>query len=722
MILFQDDWDKYPNAIIDTTTTNVSFLKMYSILQKLGIKNNKFFLALLDSELKNIDPHNLKDNSKELRMRIIAEAYRNPFFYFRQIVRIPVTGGDSQFLLHRANLAMYWCYLNNIDIFVCIPRQHGKTAAVVAMNVYLQYIKAKNFAFSLTTRRDDLRSNTVNLFKEIRDKLPSWMIYKNVKDKENIFEISYDALKNSYRSNVPPMDETSADGFGRGFTEASRHLDEFNYLRYNHIFFPVMMGATIAAREFAKKHNLPYSDIYTSTAGRLDSKPGAFGYKIISNGMQFFDKLYDLKNKNELNEILLKNSNNKIIYILYSFLQLGKDMEWFKEQCLLTQDEDIIDRDLKCIWRLGSDDSLISPTILKKIKEYEIEPLYTEIHDNYTTKWYISEEEANSPSFLRKSMIMGIDMSENIGNDFTVKVMIDPYTLKVISITRNNYTDLLSIAMDIIEQMLKMPKLIIIPERNSVGAAVIDIILVHLAKHGVNAFHRIFNQVIQNKDDKKFQNIPINLESFTYGEVRKYFGFRTMGSGNEMSKANTRKLLFSKVLMKCLNLCYNKIYDATLIRELGLLSLTKSGRVDHPIGEHDDSVISYLLANYFIFFGKNLDRYGIDSSAINIQSDDTPPQDANIMSQEHRQYIVNRIEELEQSKIRIPSLLIQKQLDREINNLKLIIKDVPIVHNLIGVDQLKDHKLEGSYDNNIVDRKKVDDLTRIFVRSVKTNL
>jgi hypothetical protein len=689
----------------------------------MGIKNNKFFLALNHKELEHIDPHNLKDDSSELKMLIADECYHNIWYFMRSVIRVPITGGHSQFLLHRANLAMIWLYMNNIDTFITIPRQHGKTVGVLCLNAYFMYIRGYNFAFSLTTRRDDLRTNTVNILKEIRDLLPSYLIHKSVKDRENTQEISYDALKNSYRTRIPPLDEQSADGFGRGFSEASRHLDEMSYLRYNYIFFSVMMGSTIAAREHAKKNGLPYCDIYTSTAGKLDSKPGAFAYKLIANALQFYDSLYDVKNKEELDDIIIKNSNNKIIYILYSFLQLGKTMDWFKEQCALSQnDDDIIDRDLKCIWRLGSDDSLIGPTVLKKIKEYERDPLYTEIHDGYTTNWYIPESEVHSPTLLRRTYVMGIDMSENIGNDFTVKTMIDPYTLKVVSITRNNYTDLLSIAMSIVEQMLKMPKLIIIPERNSVGAAVIDIILVHLAKHGVNAFYRVFNQVIHNKEDKKFKNIPTNIDSFSYGEVRKYFGFRTMGSGNEMSKANTRKLLFSKVLMKCINQCYDKMYDATLIRELGLLSLTKSGRVDHPVGDHDDTIISYLLACYFIFFGQNLDTYGIDSSAITIKSKEQTVQDANVMSQEHRSYIANRIDELESSKMRLQSTLIHKQIDREIHNLKELIKDVPIIHDIVGVDQLKDHTVEGYKNKDIVDRKLVDDLTNIYVKRAPIRL
>ncbi|MFR2988869.1 MAG: hypothetical protein ACLTMR_08550, partial [Faecalibacillus sp.] len=80
MILYQEDF-YYQNAIIHTTTTNKSFLRMHLLLKKMGIKNNAFFLALTQPELKNIHPHELKDPSPELAARIGLECKINPWYY-----------------------------------------------------------------------------------------------------------------------------------------------------------------------------------------------------------------------------------------------------------------------------------------------------------------------------------------------------------------------------------------------------------------------------------------------------------------------------------------------------------------------------------------------------------------------------------------------------------------------------------------------------------------
>ncbi len=39
------------------STRNTSFIKMHQYLKAIGIKNNKFMLALLDPDLAGIDPH-----------------------------------------------------------------------------------------------------------------------------------------------------------------------------------------------------------------------------------------------------------------------------------------------------------------------------------------------------------------------------------------------------------------------------------------------------------------------------------------------------------------------------------------------------------------------------------------------------------------------------------------------------------------------------------------
>ena len=57
MILFENDWKRYPNAIADVDTGNKSFLRLSLVLKSMGVKNHAFPLALLNPELKGVNPH-----------------------------------------------------------------------------------------------------------------------------------------------------------------------------------------------------------------------------------------------------------------------------------------------------------------------------------------------------------------------------------------------------------------------------------------------------------------------------------------------------------------------------------------------------------------------------------------------------------------------------------------------------------------------------------------
>ena len=79
MLLFLNDWKSYPSAIIDTKTTNRSFVRIAALYKEMGIKNNSFMLVLINPALQGIDPYS--PNLKVEEMAAIAiECKVNPFF------------------------------------------------------------------------------------------------------------------------------------------------------------------------------------------------------------------------------------------------------------------------------------------------------------------------------------------------------------------------------------------------------------------------------------------------------------------------------------------------------------------------------------------------------------------------------------------------------------------------------------------------------------------
>ena len=611
MILFESDYNKsrYP-IYFQTNTKNTSFLKMSILLKRMGINNNKNFLVLTQPELMNVDPHDEANLSDELRLRIAYECEINPWYYFREVVRIPTQGSAPlPFMLHRGNLALIWCYYNRTDIIMVAPRQLGKTISTNAIFSHVIYISGRNITIAMLTKDNKLRMENVVRLKDIRDALPSYLYHKQSKDSDNKEGISYTVFKNKYQTYVAQSDESGADNLGRGMTIPTQHWDEIGMFKNIQITYPVALNSTNTAVDTARANNQPCSNILTTTAGKLDTKEGRFTHSLITGSLVFTEKFYDLNNKEELDEIVKLGSEKRMIYASFSYLQLGKTHEWFKEKASRANaSADDIDRDYKNIWKMGSTSTIFSQELLKRIKNSQQDPKHTTIEKGYVFRWYVDKEYIDSFAFSNKKLIMGMDSSENIGRDFTALVIIDPVDLSIVGTCRCNESNIMRLALYIFELLRKYTGILFIPERNSTGTSIVDFLLMKFQEVGINAFTRIFNQVIQNNNESPFNKINIHNKDID-GPVRKYFGFRTT------SGEDSRKFLYKTVLLKALDLNADKMVDASLIEEITSL-VVKNGRVDHTSGGHDDTVIAFLLACYVLFAGKNLKLYGLESKYI----------------------------------------------------------------------------------------------------------
>lgn len=115
MILFKEDWDKYPNAIMDVKTKNKSFYIQAIKYKIMGVENHGFLLSLLNPDLQGVDPHDEKNLTREQKDAIIVEIMTNPWYYFREILKVSLSGGGSANLAaNRGNIALIWMFLINI--------------------------------------------------------------------------------------------------------------------------------------------------------------------------------------------------------------------------------------------------------------------------------------------------------------------------------------------------------------------------------------------------------------------------------------------------------------------------------------------------------------------------------------------------------------------------------------------------------------------------------
>ena len=606
MILYKPDWGLQPTVTVQTNTSNDSFIKMHYVLKEMGIENNAFFLALHQPELADVNPHDPENLSAEICCKIAIECKLNPWYYLREIVRIPAQGTPSvPFILNRASLFLFWAYFNSVSTYLVQPRQTGKTITSMALMVLLLYFTYVNTRIRLYTHSTQLIHSNVEKLKLIRDELPKYLVNLSKNDVENKESIQYAQLKNVYVTSTSQASVASAFNVGRGDTILSNQLDELPFCINNRISYPVLMNAKNAAVRNARANNIPHGDIITTTAGKLDTDSGAFAYDILRKSLAFTEKFYDLQSNAELRFLLKNGSKNNILYGEYSFRQLGYTREWCDEVIRENNLEgDAVKRDMYNEWTSGGARPAVKPELLAKIDAFKCDPSELKDVDNYLFRWYEPEEKVWKDK--NRWFVIGLDTSENINEDFTTVHMLDIADLSTIATSKCNDEDIIKLGYYLARVLIEHPNVTLVPERKSTAAALISIISTELWKAGINPFTRIYNRVLQHRNETPYDRVEINTPYASEGPTKKYIGYTTSATGE-----NSRDALYKFTLNRALGMNYAVLRDKSLIQELKTLTISDRGRIDHTVSGHDDMVIAFMLAAWFVLFGKNHQLYGI---------------------------------------------------------------------------------------------------------------
>lgn len=626
MILFLDDWKKYPNAVVHKETTNESALRLSYTYKEMGVKNHTFHLALHNPELKDVNPHDIDNLTTQQMTMILEECNENPWYYFREIAMIrPLSGvNPSRFRLNRANVALYWYFFNHIFSIVIQPRQTGKSISVdVLMIGLLNFFTASTF-INMLTANDNLRTITLNRMKSLQEELPFYLDMRSKKDIFNTEIASISFFNNVYKGNVSNASPKLANSVGRGFTSPIFYSDEAIVTQNIKIALEAALMAGNAARDEAKKNNAPYGTILTTTAGDIDDRDAQYVYGLLSSATLHTEKFYDAQDAKELTYLISKNSRASdpskarvMVNITMNHRQLGFTDDWMYEKIQETIAEGLsADRDLFNVWTRGTSTSPIPKEYISSYNNSINDDPYTEIYSphNYIIRWYIDENERENRIRQKHSFIIGVDTSDGIGRDDIAFVIRDHVNGEIIAVATFNETNLITIADFFSDFLIRYKNAIMVIERRSSAITIIDYIIQRLQANNINPYRRLYNTVVQYKDDYEKDYHELN-KNFLPSESaitrnRKHIGFTTSGTG-----ATSRSTLYSTTLinMSKYTSCYT--YDRELVRQITTLTV-KNNRVDHPDGGHDDLVVASLLSYWFLTNGKNLNFYNINTDTL----------------------------------------------------------------------------------------------------------
>lgn len=245
MILYKKNWSNFKSAIVHTSTKNKSFVRYARLLKAMNIENHSFCLALINPELEHIDPRS-KDLTPEQIAMIIKEAKENPWYIFREIIKLPPSGGAEAVDLeaNRGNISLFWLFFNHVTSLLIQPRQTGKSVSTDTLMVALMNILTISTDAHLLTKDDSLRVRNVKRIKEIVEQLPFYLKLKTKSDTNNTEKITVNRLGNTYLTSVPQASVKAAKNLGRGLTVAIHHIDEIAFINNVEHTLPALLASS----------------------------------------------------------------------------------------------------------------------------------------------------------------------------------------------------------------------------------------------------------------------------------------------------------------------------------------------------------------------------------------------------------------------------------------------------------------------------------------------
>lgn len=463
------------------STSNKSFVEMSNYLKAIGIKNHRFMLTLLDPDLAGIDPHD-PNLSQTYKMKVIKEVMNNFWYYLREVVRIPTSGPASPFILNRGNLAFLYLAIMNINTILLMPRQTGKTIGAACFYVYVYNFKTQNTQISLLNKEFKDSKDNLNRIRAIRDLLPSYLRFdavfskvngKKVKVPNTAIYMEHAINHNKLRTFAKARNELAAANLMRGNTFSLLWVDEYAFVPWMKTIYGNLAPAMSKAIEIAKKNNVPYGILYTTTPGFLTTDEGKYAYQVINNATRFNEGFYDLTYF-QLIDLINSNKMSTFIYIQFSYQELGYTEEWFAARCKEQEyDWPLIRREYLLEWSDEAENCPFTKEELDTIQKFCKKPKKTFlIFGKYELQIY--EEIPLMTNLVPKyPPIMGVDPAGGASKDFSCITMIDSRTTRVFATLRSNSISLIDLAR-VIEYIATYltPNIVINVERNGVAEAI----------------------------------------------------------------------------------------------------------------------------------------------------------------------------------------------------------------------------------------------------------
>lgn len=267
------------NKLYDLGTPNKSFLQVAKDLQTVGIKNCFFMLEIIDISLVNIDPCAVDKNghttlSRDQVSRIMTECCRNPWYYLRELCRIPDQGGTSiSYKANRGNIAQAWCIWKGLDSWLCLPRQQGKTVSALAFQAWMYSFGTTNSEFIFVNKDGDNAKTNLRRLDDQIHLLPEFLHFDSIMDEDgkitksvnNATKLGHPVNGNTIIIKSKATSYNAALSLARGLTAPVLHFDEPEFTEHIQTIISNSVSTFETAATNAKRNHAMYGRIFTCT-------------------------------------------------------------------------------------------------------------------------------------------------------------------------------------------------------------------------------------------------------------------------------------------------------------------------------------------------------------------------------------------------------------------------------------------------------------------------
>lgn len=674
----------------DFGTKNQSFLLTAHELKTLGIKNFYFMLEVKYPQLgvQDIDPYNPNISQEDIG-KIIIECKANPWFFFREVAKVPAQGAPIPFQtnLHRSACAMVWCFDHSIDFMVDQPRQTFKTTWALLITEYAFIFELKNANIPFMHLNEQQVMRNLEMFRDYVCVLPPYLNpWLNKRKLPGLQSIKYEEHSVNIKHLTQADSDVKAKDKLRGWTLFVGLIDEWEYIKFISDVIAGAAPAIISGRVIAEQTGCRTCMMYLSTPGDLETDEGKAAQHMIDSTHKFFEGLYDMSEADLLaflsgmnkrddgdNTVVDNSDQSKVtmLYIEFNYKQLRKTDAWLREQYLEAERTGKIAEYRRGVLLdrfRGGDVVLFRQADIDYIKSHIRQP----DHDMFIlNKFHLyvfdhpifqSDLMSDTPYFdIFTPYLIGVDISSGGGgrNDNTAIVVVHPYTLEVVAEMQSPYIGIIDL-MRIITLLARLiPKGIFCVETNNVGKAIVDFVQESQLEH--RFYHDPEANMLRNATTKQ-QDMSKMLEA--KAKAKQYIGLYVT--------PQVRDEMFNllKVHVKDYR---DLIFTPNLVRDITNLVVVKK-KIQASSGEHDDTVMAYLHTLFILYYGFDLSRFGIDKSRCAFRK---PIEEA--LADYEKEMAMNTVDNM------VPyehPTLYEEQLLSELTGTS----DIPKVSNMVGRD------------------------------------